>query len=273
VIGSEIGRTPGGQFLHVAVGQWQACGIYANGALDCWMPVADPIPSGTFTQLDFGSDYVCAIRTDGTLACFRGMTASGPDYGITSPPPGTFTRIATGAVFACGVRTDGTLACWGEGKKTGDCATDLDQCGMAASPAGTFTEVACATRMRVASKPTARLCVGARILAAAPRPRRCEWQRLPSYSSSSFSSSAGERRQPRALCAAARMSCAPPSFRTVEPAKHGSWELFFFRPIDARQLPLRPIRETESAIAAARPLHGEPVKAGWMAYTLHSISA
>ncbi|HUZ02651.1 MAG TPA: putative Ig domain-containing protein [Thermomicrobiaceae bacterium] len=107
-----------------------ACGVAADGTLDCWGNDAysqvSTKPTGTFTAVSAGINFGCAIASDGSLHCW-GVDSSGE----SSPPTGTFTDVSAGDAVACGIQTGGALACWGlyvSPVKTG-------------FPAGTFTDV------------------------------------------------------------------------------------------------------------------------------------
>ena len=111
-------------YTALSVGSTHACGIRADGTIDCWgqpQHGAEPPPEGRFRAVaSFQQD--CAIATDGTVACW------GPGgNGETQPPPGTFTALAAGSMFTCGLMTSGALRCWGR----------IDP-----PPAGTFTAIA-----------------------------------------------------------------------------------------------------------------------------------
>ena len=108
----------------ISVGAFHACGLFADGTLECNGP--GDVPEGTYTAVDAGHGFTCAIRTDGTLACW-GYN----NYEQSEPPDGTFTAVSAGIFHACAVRTDGAVECWGNNTQ-----------GQAVAPSGvTFMDV------------------------------------------------------------------------------------------------------------------------------------
>ena len=108
----------------MTVGAFHACGLFADGTLEC--NGGGDVPEGTYTAVDAGHGFTCAIRTDSTLACW-GLN----NYEQSEPPDGTFTAVSVGILHACGVRTDGSVECWG-----------INTNGQADAPGGiTFTDV------------------------------------------------------------------------------------------------------------------------------------
>jgi hypothetical protein len=154
---SGLDNAPSGGFVQVSVGYVDACAIARSDRhIECWGAAPSlESQSGEFAQISVGRLHLCAIRTDGTLACWLGTrvdaspdTDTDDDWGQADPPSGTFVQVDTGVVHTCGIRSDHTVACWGAGSRLGtlaECEADVDQCGMAAAPSGTFDEISAAS--------------------------------------------------------------------------------------------------------------------------------
>ena len=86
--------------------RWRRFLARAMGLVE--IPVRDPSPLGTFTQVATGRSHTCALRAEGTIACW------GPNlFGEVDAPDGLFTEVVAGQSHSCGLRTDGTVTCWG----------------------------------------------------------------------------------------------------------------------------------------------------------------
>ena len=105
---------PSGRFLDISVGESQACGIRADGKLECWGETSD-LPEGHFSAISAGLDYACGLRVDRTVVCWRGQG----EWQILQERAGPFSAVSAGEYHACGLRTDQTLECWRNGRRVG----------------------------------------------------------------------------------------------------------------------------------------------------------
>ena len=105
--------SPLGTFTQVATGRSHTCALRAEGTIACWGPNLSgevDAPDGLFTEVVAGQSHSCGLRTDGTVTCW------GANWdGLTDAPDGVFTTISVSpdGTHSCGLRTDGTVACWG----------------------------------------------------------------------------------------------------------------------------------------------------------------
>ncbi|MDD2770044.1 MAG: hypothetical protein PHT19_15050 [Methylococcus sp.] len=103
---------PDGQFFAVAAGLTQSCAIRLDGKLLCWGTESarpNTIPKGTFKDVSAGDAQTCAIRHDGAIRCWGSS-----NFKQLKAPKGRFESLSAGGQHACAVRIDGRLACWGE---------------------------------------------------------------------------------------------------------------------------------------------------------------
>lgn len=106
-------------FKRVVSGRGHACGLHADGRLDCWgscqtwrqnvswADVSMAAPPGRYRDVVSGSSHICALRLDDTVACW------GEPPEARQVPNGRFRLLAARGSMTCGVRFDGALVCWG----------------------------------------------------------------------------------------------------------------------------------------------------------------
>ncbi len=136
------------------VGQF-ACGIRAEGEVECWGPYnvsALIVSIERFTSLAAGWDHICGIKQGGEAECWGGMASqfscdekegrvefseefpcraySWKTWGELSPPEGVFIELVAGHKFSCGLRPGGEAECWG-----------IDNFSVSSPPAGRFTRL------------------------------------------------------------------------------------------------------------------------------------
>jgi hypothetical protein len=127
-------EAPAGSFTAVAVGNFSAVAIRADGTLASWGDdsgggFVSNTPSGTFSAVAAGWAHAVAIDTDGHLHSWGGFDTVGE---LSNTPTGTFTAVAAGGYHSVAIRTDGTLVSWG-----------VDASGeVSGTPTGSFTAVA-----------------------------------------------------------------------------------------------------------------------------------
>ena len=103
---TEVGTQPYVPFTAVATNEFVACGLRADGTVDCWgwsFFGAGDEPDGRFTEI-IVEPFPCGVRTGGTVDCWGDSV---------EPPSGRFTSISGGWMHVCGLRVNGTIACWG----------------------------------------------------------------------------------------------------------------------------------------------------------------
>jgi len=143
---------PPGRFTSLATTDLFACGLRADGSVDCWggydtwvmngpgSDAASP-PKGSFTRLAGAPSMVCGIRSDGSLACWGATSlvfgSPAPPLVNLPPPSGQFTDVSIDGYTGCALRSDGSIACWGD-----------NESGLASPPTGAFVSlvVGCAIR-------------------------------------------------------------------------------------------------------------------------------
>lgn len=119
----EAAPPPSTPFVAISSGWRFACGLTAEGSVECWGDEQMEAPVGVaFVKIDAGENHVCGLTTESTITCW-GEGASDPG----DAPSGTYTDIASGMNFACALDSDGAVTCWG--------ANDY---GQASPPPGTF---------------------------------------------------------------------------------------------------------------------------------------
>lgn len=95
-------------------GMGQACGLLADGAVECWgEPAVTGTPAGAFVQLDARHPTFCGLRSDGTGECWNENTEF-----RTFPENVRFRQISVGPIFMCGVTDGAQLSCWGSAPPT-----------------------------------------------------------------------------------------------------------------------------------------------------------
>jgi len=101
-------------YIDQGIGKFHSCGVLPNGSLDCWgaMPSSDPIPSGTFTEVEAGFHHSCALRSDGTITCW-GQATNGASTGMLNAPSGVWSSLLGGAYHTCATDAFGAVTCWG----------------------------------------------------------------------------------------------------------------------------------------------------------------
>ena len=96
-----------------ATGDWHACGIRGNGAVECWgwnFAGQTDAAEGSFTSVSGGSYHTCALSIDGHPVCWGDFTNQEVS-GFYSPQE-LFRFLDSGGGRACGLRDNGTIACW-----------------------------------------------------------------------------------------------------------------------------------------------------------------
>jgi alpha-tubulin suppressor-like RCC1 family protein len=114
----------GTRFRQLSVGEF-GCGLTSGGSPECWQRgdvVASPVPGGfSFTVISVGGQHACGLRADGELNCW-GDNRSGQlgDFTLVSrdtPAPVAstqrFTALAAGTTHTCAIAQDGQAYCWG----------------------------------------------------------------------------------------------------------------------------------------------------------------
>jgi hypothetical protein len=108
-LNSKIIPPAGIEYLQIAIGFDQACGLKADGSVECWGdPVVSNTPSGTFVQIDSSAGVFCGLRSEGTGECW-------PDESPfhVFPANERFRQIAAGRTRVCGITLDSRVLCWG----------------------------------------------------------------------------------------------------------------------------------------------------------------
>ena len=124
---------PEGPFSQIASGQFFACGLHVEGAVQCWGALSGAQGSGLdsliegrrFVQIAAAGDVVCALDEDGIMGCkahdcrfeSHGEAACGlGTVRFPGPRDGRFAAATALARFGlmCGLRTDRSLECAGE---------------------------------------------------------------------------------------------------------------------------------------------------------------
>ncbi len=126
-----------GNFVGVSVGTEFACGLTANGAVQCWghsngqvassaYPVTVPGLESRATAISAGDLYACALTTNGAVQCwgYSQVTASvspvtvvpGLESGIVAVSVGSAAGSPrpSPAFSACAVTARGAVQCWGD---------------------------------------------------------------------------------------------------------------------------------------------------------------
>ena len=126
--GHGINDVPPGRYGDVSVGRQHACAVLLDGPVVCWGATKGrgTPPSGDFAQVDVSDALTCALRTDGRAACWGVPTG----VGATEPPRGRFTSVSAGNLHACGLRPSREIECWGN-----------PGFGITDAPAGRFVSV------------------------------------------------------------------------------------------------------------------------------------
>jgi hypothetical protein len=95
-----------GPFVALAGGSAFVCGILSDGSADCWGPGSPGDATGPFTELSAADTYACGIRADtAAIECWGAPPAV--------DPAGTFRTLSTASDHFCGIATDGSQQCWG----------------------------------------------------------------------------------------------------------------------------------------------------------------
>jgi hypothetical protein len=111
--GNDPAQEPGqsSEFLRIAAGPSQVCGLTPELEVECWphttLPDA-PVGSGPFQLVSRGDGYACGLELDGSARCWGAAVPDGVTYAA-----GPFQDLAGGATHVCGIMTDGLLDCWG----------------------------------------------------------------------------------------------------------------------------------------------------------------
>ena len=144
---NRFGDSWSGDFLQVAAGEGNMCGLHTDGRLECrgvdyltklgqasffgsgdrylcgrsdgsqfcWSDAADgTVPTPRLASGSVSSQRACGVTADGAAICWE--AAELPQGRHNIPPSGAFQSVTTGirsGRFACGVRVDGGVACWG----------------------------------------------------------------------------------------------------------------------------------------------------------------
>ncbi len=108
-----------GSFAAVSVGEYHACGIRADGTVECTGSNEGPplttgysgqanAPTGTFKSISAGGWHTCGIQDDDSIVCW-----GWDGLGDWAPPSGKFKTVDAGGWHTCGIRMNGTVECWG----------------------------------------------------------------------------------------------------------------------------------------------------------------
>ena len=133
----------------IAVGDYHACAVLADGTVTCWgygffgqlgdnlttdslVPVqvsniTGSTPALTAVSVSSGGQHSCAVMADGTVTCwgYNGYGQLGnksntsslvpvPVWNITGSTPASIAvSVSTGEYFSCAVMADGSARCWG----------------------------------------------------------------------------------------------------------------------------------------------------------------
>ncbi|OGQ86493.1 MAG: hypothetical protein A2289_17735 [Deltaproteobacteria bacterium RIFOXYA12_FULL_58_15] len=120
-------ESPTGQYLGVAAGYKDSCGLTSDGEIDCWGKFfsASELPDGPFVSLDVDGISGCALDASGHASCWGNILGHG------STPSRQFLEVKVGwAEWACGIDTSHHIVCWGT-----DSSGNLD------SPSGEFSHL------------------------------------------------------------------------------------------------------------------------------------
>ncbi|WP_419847741.1 RCC1 domain-containing protein [Candidatus Poriferisocius sp.] len=115
---------PAGEFVQVAAGSDNTCGVRVDGEVVCWGDRSPaPFLGDLFTQVAVGNRFVCGLRLDGAVAC-RGSRwghVLAPDAdpdgavgaGPSDPASGAgLVEVSAYGDMVCGLGADGVAVCW-----------------------------------------------------------------------------------------------------------------------------------------------------------------
>ena len=110
--GSGQADAPEGPFTAVRAGPTNACGVRADGAIECWgdnglVSSSSRVPAGRFTAISIAPRYSCGRRIDRTISCWRL-----DHYGLTGYPEGEFHAVAVSETASYALDTDGGIVYW-----------------------------------------------------------------------------------------------------------------------------------------------------------------
>ena len=103
----------GGPFTDLFLSKYIWCGLHSDGSVDCsgqWPGALIGASTGRFITVSAGTDYTCGLRTDRTLSCWGMLTHAGGH----APQRGPFKDVSVGDSQACGVYDNGSIECWGK---------------------------------------------------------------------------------------------------------------------------------------------------------------
>ena len=113
---TSLSSAPSTPLASVSLGTEAACGIDADGALQCWGSDAwgliSGAPSGSWQDVSLGSTGACAVAIDGSVACWG--ASDGSWYGLEPVPEGPFldVEVSSSDDYACGIKLDRSIECW-----------------------------------------------------------------------------------------------------------------------------------------------------------------
>ncbi len=97
-----------GLLAQASMGDSQACGLFGDGTMLCFMGENNPEPGTAFVQSTSGKDFACGLRDDGTILCWGENS-----HGQINAPDGRFVKVDAGKRHACALDADGAAVCWG----------------------------------------------------------------------------------------------------------------------------------------------------------------
>ena len=116
---------PAGDFVQVAAGFDDTCGVRVGGRVVCWGHVgrAEAPLDGSFAQVAVGDMFACGLGADGIAVC-RGYDAKSYELPADDPanktvwnPPYRFpadglVEVSASGDMVCGLGADGVAVCW-----------------------------------------------------------------------------------------------------------------------------------------------------------------
>ncbi len=120
-------------WVQVSVGHSHACGLHADGTVECWgnggTGLLDVKGEG-YRVISAGTHHTCGLIADDQAVCWG---FSGFFDELNGPSSPVYERIDSGWAHSCGLTPEGTVDCWG--------CDDQQDNGQCEAPAGQFDVV------------------------------------------------------------------------------------------------------------------------------------
>lgn len=107
---------PASDYLSVAAGTTNVCGVSRTGAVDC---LEYEIGAVAWEQIAIHSSAICGIDVRGTITC-QTLSTGEPIESLSGPPGRSFVELCVGPQYACGRDTEGSVECWGTREEVKD---------------------------------------------------------------------------------------------------------------------------------------------------------